>query len=176
MAYTVKNYPSKAKLAADFAAGFDVYVYQQGPFGGSTLQGQITLEGPHYPKPHTWYSKAYALDGKLETLDGKTREQWRAAIEKSEARKAARKADKLDAAGIASKVQSWRPMVATIQNSKKTFNGNALRFATKEEALASARELMGRWLLVVDVDAHLTGDPVNYRFDFTNGSNVRIEA
>jgi hypothetical protein len=40
--------------------------------------------------------------------------------------------------------------------------GNALVFATHEEALANARDLMRRWLLVDDVRVVESNDPVNY--------------
>ena len=48
--------------------------------------------------------------------------------------------------------------------------GNALVFATKQEAENSAIELSMRWLLVVDTKAEETDEPVNYKF--TGGRNV----
>ena len=42
--------------------------------------------------------------------------------------------------------------------------GNALVFATREEAEDKARELMGRWMLVTDTRADETDAPVNYRW------------
>ena len=39
---------------------------------------------------------------------------------------------------------------------------NAQRFATKEEALASAKALFARWTVPEDCDAHESSDPVNY--------------
>lgn len=57
---------------------------------------------------------------------------------------------------------SWKPAVKTIGNGDK-WSYNALRFATKEEALASAKDLASRWTLVVDYDAHESDDPVNYK-------------
>ena len=67
---------------------------------------------------------------------------------------------------------NYRPMVTT---DGTTYAGNALVFATKEEALASARELMWRWLSVKDVRADETNDPVNYRFDVESQKNIPIE-
>lgn len=29
----------------------------------SNYTGKVTLEGPHYPKPHTWYAEAELKDG-----------------------------------------------------------------------------------------------------------------
>jgi hypothetical protein len=43
-----------------------------------------------------------------------------------------------------------------------TFHSNALVFATREEAEQSARELMGRWLLVTDYRAVDSDEPVNW--------------
>jgi len=43
-----------------------------------------------------------------------------------------------------------------------SFHSNSLVFATREEAEQSARELMGRWLLVTDYRAVESTDPVNY--------------
>jgi len=40
--------------------------------------------------------------------------------------------------------------------------GNALRFATREEAERSAHDLAMRWTLVVDYRADESSDPVNY--------------
>ena len=36
-------------------AGKSVEVYQPG-LGTVPVDGTIALEGPHYPKPHTWYA------------------------------------------------------------------------------------------------------------------------
>ena len=56
---------------------------------------------------------------------------------------------------------SWKPEVKT-GNDQKWYD-NSLRFATKEEAELSAKDLMARWLLVVDYRATESEDPVNYR-------------
>jgi len=34
-----------------------VTVFQPGPFLGKT-DGEVSLEGPHYPEPHRWYARA----------------------------------------------------------------------------------------------------------------------
>ena len=56
---------------------------------------------------------------------------------------------------------SWKPEVKTGNDNK--FYGNALAFATKEEAETSARDLMNRWLLVVEYRAVESDEPVNYK-------------
>ena len=65
---------------------------------------------------------------------------------------------------------SFRPMVST----GGEFAGNALRFATREEAESSARDLYGRWTLCVDHRADESADPVNCEWDSSRG-NVHLE-
>lgn len=61
--------------------------------------------------------------------------------------------------------QSWRPEVKT----SGEWTANALRFATKAEAEANAKNLMWRWTLVTDYRAVESDDPVNYRWDAEKG-------
>ncbi len=65
---------------------------------------------------------------------------------------------------------SYRPMVST----GGAFAGNGLRFATREEAEASARDLAMRWTLVESFRVDESDDPVNCAWDATRG-NVRLE-
>lgn len=58
--------------------------------------------------------------------------------------------------------RSWAPEV--IADRSGEWCGNALRFATREEAEANVRDLMGRWLLVTDTRVMPSDDPVNYRW------------
>lgn len=67
--YTVTNYPTKKALKAALAAGTTIEVYQPGPFPGKT-DGDVSLEGPHYPKPHTWYARARIKGGVVEKILG----------------------------------------------------------------------------------------------------------
>lgn len=59
--YTVTNYKTKKELKAAVKAGEQVEVFQPGPFSGKT-DGTVCLEGPHYPKMHTWYAEAVIKD------------------------------------------------------------------------------------------------------------------
>ena len=62
--YAVRNFPSKKALKEAVASGVRVTYYQPGPFGGNEpLDGRVFLEGPHYPKPHSWYADCDAKDG-----------------------------------------------------------------------------------------------------------------
>ena len=62
MAYTTRDFKSKKALKDAIASGERVTWFQpndmfnSGPKEGETRS--ITLEGPHYPKPHTWYAQA----------------------------------------------------------------------------------------------------------------------
>lgn len=67
---------------------------------------------------------------------------------------------------------SYKPGVVT-DDSGKLYT-NALAFATREEAQASADELMSRWLLVRSTGVIESDEAVNYRF--VDGRNVRIIA
>ena len=79
MAYTVINFKTKKELKEQVtlyvkavemeAKGFynninPVRCYQPGLGPDlSNYTGKITLEGPHYPKPHSWYAEAELVDG-----------------------------------------------------------------------------------------------------------------
>ena len=57
---------------------------------------------------------------------------------------------------------SWAPEVIADNSGK--WAGNALRFATKEEAEANVANLAARWLAVIDTRVVESDDPVNYRW------------
>lgn len=62
MAYASVNYPSKKALKEAVAAGEKVTIYNPG-LGVAPTDGKAALEGPHYPKPHTWYASVIVKDG-----------------------------------------------------------------------------------------------------------------
>jgi hypothetical protein len=85
MAYTVINFKTKKALKEAVAEYMD-NINKGGTFGGreeggfgsckavrcfqpglgpdlSNFTGRVALEGPHYPKPHTWYAEAELKDG-----------------------------------------------------------------------------------------------------------------
>jgi len=53
--------------------------------------------------------------------------------------------------------------MVTVANDPKSY-GNALRFATKDEAERSAKDLMQRWLAVTEWSVEESDDPVNYTY------------
>lgn len=64
--YCEPNYPTKKALKEAVATGKRVTIFQPGPFGGQEpTDGMVTLEGPHYPKPHRWYATAEVKDGRI---------------------------------------------------------------------------------------------------------------
>ena len=62
MAYVAPNYPTKKALKEAVAAGVKVTVFSPGPFGCKT-DGTEFVEGPHYPRPHTWYAQVTVSNG-----------------------------------------------------------------------------------------------------------------
>jgi hypothetical protein len=74
MAYAVTNFKTKRALKEAVAAYNDtvgtagvpsnapVRIYSPGPFGCKT-DGIESLEGPHYPAPHSWYANVTVVDG-----------------------------------------------------------------------------------------------------------------
>ena len=62
MAYTDKNFKTKKALKEAVAKGEQIGVYNPG-LGQAPPNGSVTLEGPHYPKPHSWYASAIVKDG-----------------------------------------------------------------------------------------------------------------
>jgi hypothetical protein len=58
------NFKTKKALREALQRGDHIEVFQ--PYLGSVpQQGTISLEGPHYPQPHTWYAEGVMLGGKL---------------------------------------------------------------------------------------------------------------
>lgn len=60
--YTVTNFKTKKQLIEAVKEGKKVGVFQPGPFP-CQKDGNVSLEGPHYPAPHTWYASAVIKDG-----------------------------------------------------------------------------------------------------------------
>lgn len=73
--YTERNFESKKELKAALAAGETVKVWSRSAvyygMGGHKIEEskagpvEVALEGPHYPKPHTWYASAKILNGAI---------------------------------------------------------------------------------------------------------------
>lgn len=61
--YTERNYKTKKEFKEAVARGDNVTLYNPGPFGDPPDNGQTSVEGPHYPKPHSWYATVTVKDG-----------------------------------------------------------------------------------------------------------------
>lgn len=62
--YTTRNFKTKKEFKTAVANGERVTYYQPGPFDGNEPKdGTVCFEGPHYPKPHTWYAECEVKDG-----------------------------------------------------------------------------------------------------------------
>jgi hypothetical protein len=66
---------------------------------------------------------------------------------------------------------SYKPEVQTDDSGK--WYGNALRFATEEEAIANARDLSRRWFAVRAYRATQCDDAANY--SYASGNLVSLE-
>jgi hypothetical protein len=60
--YVRPNLSSKAALKRAVAAGDRIEVFSPGPFPAKT-DGVEYVEGPHYPKPHSWYAEVEVKNG-----------------------------------------------------------------------------------------------------------------
>ena len=64
MAYVSPNYKSKRDLKKALAAKVSVSVFQPA-LGSIPENGLISLEGPHFPTPHSWYGRGRMVNGVL---------------------------------------------------------------------------------------------------------------
>ena len=60
--YTDINFQTKKALKEAVASGREVGVYSPGPFP-CPRNGQLSVEGPHYPQPHKWYARVEVVNG-----------------------------------------------------------------------------------------------------------------
>ena len=64
MTYVTPDFKTKKELKNALLDERPISVYQPG-LGHVPINGTVYLEGPHYPKPHTWYAEGTMKDGKL---------------------------------------------------------------------------------------------------------------
>jgi len=60
--YVQPNFKTKKLLKEAIKANEPVSVYSPGPYPAKQ-NGTEFVEGPHYPKPHTWYAKVEVSNG-----------------------------------------------------------------------------------------------------------------
>ena len=66
--YTRPNFQTKKALRLALLEGIEVQVYDHSGREQVPTDGIVYLEGPHYPKPHTWYAEGRMQDGKLKEV------------------------------------------------------------------------------------------------------------
>ena len=71
MSYTEVDFKTiKAVKEGIAKEGFNVRCYNPGLGGDlSNHTGSVTLEGPHYPKPHKWYGSGMMENGILISIE-----------------------------------------------------------------------------------------------------------
>ncbi len=60
--YTTTNFKTKKEMKEAFKKGVQIEVHQPGGFFPTQKNGDVSIEGPHYPKPHTWYARVQIVD------------------------------------------------------------------------------------------------------------------
>lgn len=61
--YVTPNFKHKKHLKEAVDAGAPVRLLSNSPFDDANVTGEVSVEGPHYPKPHTWYARVRAEEG-----------------------------------------------------------------------------------------------------------------
>ena len=64
MAYVEPNFKHKKHLKEAVERGDRVSVFSPGMFPANK-NGTESVEGPHYPKPHTWYAQVRVESGRV---------------------------------------------------------------------------------------------------------------
>lgn len=62
MTYTDIDFRTKKELKDAVAKGEKITIFNPG-LSIAPVNGTAYLEGPHYPRPHTWYAVAEIKDG-----------------------------------------------------------------------------------------------------------------
>ena len=60
--YANDNPKTKKELKQWVADGHKVTAFQPGGFFPGKTDGEVLIEGPHYPKPHRWYARVLLRD------------------------------------------------------------------------------------------------------------------
>ena len=69
MSYTTKDFPSKKEIKEALARGEVITCYQPGLGPSlSNWTGSVTIEGPHFPKPHRFYATGMMKNGQLVSI------------------------------------------------------------------------------------------------------------
>ena len=63
--YVLPNFTTKKELKEAAECGEFISLWDPGPVDTGIENGIITVEGPHYPKPHKWYAEVTIEDGQV---------------------------------------------------------------------------------------------------------------
>lgn len=63
MSYVDPNYPTKKAFKEAVAAGTIHRTYNPSGMFPVKKNGRDVVEGPHYPRPHSWYAEVEVVDG-----------------------------------------------------------------------------------------------------------------
>ncbi len=63
MAYVYPDFKTKKEFLAAVKAGTALCTYNPSGMYPTTQDGTDCIEGPHYPKPHKWYSSVVVKSG-----------------------------------------------------------------------------------------------------------------
>ena len=63
--YSVINFPSKKAFRDAVKTGQKCTVFQPNDMFNTPIpaNGRVCVEGPHYPRPHSWYATVELRDG-----------------------------------------------------------------------------------------------------------------
>lgn len=63
MAYVDPNYKTKKDFLASVRLGNNLVPYNPSGMFPIPENGEVVIEGPHYPKPHRWYASCIVENG-----------------------------------------------------------------------------------------------------------------
>lgn len=61
--YADIDFKTKKQLKEAVLAGRKIGVYNPSGMFPAPTDGKVSIEGPHYPNPHSWYASAEIKDG-----------------------------------------------------------------------------------------------------------------
>ncbi len=59
------NFKTKKAMKKAFDDGQTIEVYQPGGNFEGQSNGEVAIEGPHYPAPHSWYASVLIKDREI---------------------------------------------------------------------------------------------------------------
>jgi hypothetical protein len=70
MSYVDPDYSTKEELRLAIESGKRPQTYNPSGMFPTKQNGEDTIEGPHYPKPHKWYARVKVVNGCVEKVIG----------------------------------------------------------------------------------------------------------